>query len=297
MSDQAQIRTIHELLARLAAERGEAGLTPVRKFLEDLLAQPPAVEKSSPLWPGRFGMIGESPAMKDVWAILEKVIGSDLTVLVTGESGTGKELVALALKNHGPRKKGPFVCTNCAAIPETLLEGELFGHVRGSFTGAVKDRVGRFEEAHRGTMFLDEIGEMSPSMQSKLLRVLQDGEIRRVGSNKVKKVDVRLVTATNRDLAAAVKAGTFREDLFFRINVFPIHLPPLREREGDPVLLARYFLAEYTREKPEKSLRLSPEAESEIASRPWPGNIRELQNAIRRAVALAQGSQVMPADL
>jgi len=286
---------LERLLEKIRDEAGREGLDRAARILAGIEAEGRKGEGKS--WPGRFGMIGASQAMKKVWSDLEKVIDSDLTVLVTGESGTGKELVARALHDYGPRKGKPFVATNCAAIPETLLEGELFGHVRGAFTGAVKDRPGRFEEAHGGTLFLDEIGEMSPSMQSKLLRVLQDGEVRRVGSNKVRKVDVRVVAATNRDLARAVREGRFREDLFYRLQVFPIHLPPLREREDDALLLARYFLEEYTKDSPGKGLELSEGAVRAIRAHSWPGNVREVQNALRRAVALAGGSRIEAEDL
>ncbi len=287
---------LKRLLERIRGEEGEEGLEKAAKMLA-ALREGAAADRVGGSWPGRFGMVGASSAMERFWADLEKVVDSDLTVLVTGESGTGKELVAQALHQYGPRRDKPFVVTNCAAIPETLLEGELFGHVRGAFTGAVRDRPGRFEEAHRGTIFLDEIGEMSPAMQTKLLRVLQDGEVRRVGSNKVRKVDVRVVAATNRDLAEAVRQGSFREDLFYRLQVFPLHLPPLREREGDALLLARYFLDQYTREIPGKNLHLSPGAEEAIRTYSWPGNVREVQNALRRAVALARGERIEVEDL
>ena len=289
-------KELERLAARIEEELGPEGLAEARRRLEELLADPPRPAES-PRWPGRFGMIGASPVMEKVWEAIEKVAGSDLTVLITGESGTGKEMVARALKEESPRSRGSLVCTNCAAIPETLLEGELFGHVRGAFTGAVKDRRGRFEEAHKGTLFLDEIGEMSPAMQSKLLRVLQDGEVRRVGSNQVKRVDVRLVTATNRDLEQEVAKGRFREDLYFRVAVFPIHLPPLREREGDPVLLARYFLHELAPPGRRGRLELDGKAQEAITAHPWPGNVRELQNCVRRALALGRGERVGVEDL
>lgn len=295
MNDDRLFRDLERLLEKIRSEAGEEGLDRAGEILAGLRGA--AAGKAGEVWPGRFGMIGASKAMEKVWRDLEKVIGSDLTVLVTGESGTGKELVAKALHEYGPRKRKPFIVTNCAAIPETLLEGELFGHVRGAFTGAVKDRAGRFEEAHGGTIFLDEIGEMSPSMQSKLLRVLQDGEVRRVGSNKVRRVDVRVVAATNRDLAEEVRRGAFREDLFFRLQVFPIHLPPLREREEDPLLLARYFLEQYAKGTEKEGVSFSEGAIRALQNHSWPGNVRELQNALRRAVALAGGPRIEAEDL
>ena len=295
MREGGLFEELERLLEEIRDAAGEKGLDRAAEILAGLRGK--VRGEKGKTWPGRYGMIGASPAMKKVWEALEKVIDSDLAVLVTGESGTGKELVAKALHEYGPRKNKPFVVTNCAAIPETLLEGELFGHVRGAFTGAVRDRAGRFEEAHGGTIFLDEIGEMSPSMQSKLLRVLQDGEVRRVGSNKVRKVDVRVVAATNRDLAEEVRKGSFREDLFFRLQVFPIHLPPVREREGDALLLARFFLEQYTKGTPREGLAFSKEAERAIQAHPWPGNVREIQNALRRAVALARGPRIEAEDL
>ncbi len=236
---------------------------------------------------GRFGMIGTSPVMAEVYAALERIVETDITVLIQGATGTGKELVAIALHQGGARAKGPFIATNCAAIPETLLESELFGHVRGAFTGAVADRKGRFVEAHQGTIFLDEIGEMSPMLQVKLLRVLQEGEVRPVGGNSVAKVDVRIVAATNRDLDAMLAEGSFREDLYYRLNVVNLTLPPLSERDGDLALLVDHFLAKCG-EAGEGTTAFSDDALSALAAYPWPGNVRELENEVRRAVALGR---------
>ena len=239
--------------------------------------------------PMQFGMVGASPALKKVFALLEKVAPSDVAVLVQGETGTGKELVAKALHEYGQRKSRPFMAENCAAVPAELLESELFGHTRGSFTGAVADRAGHFVAADGGTVFLDEIGDMPLAMQAKLLRVLQDGEVRPVGSNKSRKVDVRVVAATNKDLRAMCAEGTFREDLYFRLNVITLELPPLRERDGDVEHLARFFIA---RMKDEMGIEatITPEALEALARWRWPGNVRELENEIRRAVALSGGN-------
>jgi len=238
--------------------------------------------------PMRFGMVGASPALGKVFALLEKVAPSDVAVLIQGETGTGKELVARALHEYGARKDEPFLAENCAAVPAELLESELFGHERGAFTGAVADRAGHFVAADGGTVFLDEIGDMPLPMQAKLLRVLQDGEVRPVGSNASKKVDVRVVAATNKDLRAMCAAGTFREDLYFRLNVITIELPPLREREGDVAHLARFFIG---RMKDEIGLEatITPAALEALSRWRWPGNVRELENEIRRAVALSGG--------
>ncbi|MCP3916849.1 MAG: AAA domain-containing protein [bacterium] len=239
--------------------------------------------------PMRFGMIGDSEAMRRVFDLLEKVAPSDVAVLVQGETGTGKELIAQALHRYGSRSDQPLVAENCAAVPANLLESELFGHKRGSFTGAVADRKGHFVAADGGTVFLDEIGDMPLEMQAKLLRVLQDGEVRPVGANKTKHVDVRVVAATNKDLPTMCKEGTFREDLFFRLNVVTVHLPPLRERAGDIALLVRWFLARLESEFGRKA-GMEPEALAALEAWRWPGNVRELENELRRCVALTSGS-------
>ncbi len=237
---------------------------------------------------GRFGMIGTSPAMLEVYGLLEKVAPSGVPVLIQGETGTGKELVAKALHANGPRRRKRLLAENCAAVPENLLESELFGHKKGAFTGATVDREGHFVAADGGTVFLDEIGDMPLPMQAKLLRVLQDGEVRPVGSNVSKRVDVRIVAATHKDLVQAVKDGTFREDLLFRLNVITIYLPPLREREGDIERLALALLPAIALEVGREA-SLSEDALKALAAWRWPGNVRELENELRRAVALSDG--------
>src|SRR5262245_10509808 len=232
------------------------------------------------------GMVGESEALRTVVDQVDLVADTDATVLVTGESGTGKELVARAIHDRS-RRRGPLVRMNCAAIPETLFESELFGHARGSFTGALNDRVGRFEAAQGGTLFLDEIAEMPLAMQPKLLRVIQDKELERVGETRPRKVDVRIVAATNRNLQAEVEEGRFRADLFYRLNVFPIEIPPLRERREDIPLLAEHFVQAAVRRLRRPAPRLTEAALRVLTSRDWPGNIRELENVIERAVILA----------
>jgi len=233
------------------------------------------------------GIIGSSPAMRKVFALMDKVINTTTSVLIQGETGTGKELVAKAIHYNGCLKEKPFVAENCGALSENLLESELFGHVKGSFTGAITDRKGLFELAHGGTIFLDEIGEIPVSMQVKLLRVLQEGHIRRVGGSRYIKVDVRLISSTNRDLEEEAKKGSFRKDLFYRICVFPITLPPLRERKEDIPLLAAHFLKKLTRKQKRSSARLTPRALNLLSQYNWPGNVRELQNEIERALTLA----------
>jgi DNA-binding NtrC family response regulator len=233
--------------------------------------------------------------MKRMFELLEKYVGSDYPVLIQGESGTGKELVARALHEHGKRAKKPFVSENCAAIPETLLESILFGHARGSFTGAHRDNPGHFVTADGGTLFLDEVGDMSQGMQTKLLRVLEDGEVRAVGGSTVRKVNVRVVAASNKDLRELVARREFREDLFFRLNVLTLLLPPLRARGDDIGILARFFLARAAAEAG-RSLRLAPEAVARLQQYRWPGNVRQLENEIRRAVALGDGDVVRPED-
>ncbi len=243
------------------------------------------------------GIIGQSTSLKEVFRILDKVAPTDSTVLVTGESGTGKELMVRALHEHSARKDKPFVPINCGAIPKDLLESELFGHEKGAFTHALRTRPGRFEMADSGTIFLDEIGEMDMSLQVKILRVLQEKEIERVGGSGVKKVDVRIIAATNRDLEKEVDAGRFREDLFYRLNVIPVHLPPLRERGGDIALLAEYFLNSFARKNGRKKLTFSPEARRALEHYNWPGNVRELENIMERLTILCDGDIVKLSDL
>ncbi len=242
------------------------------------------------------GLTGRAPAMIELYKEIARVAPARSTALVTGESGTGKELVARALHKHGPRAVRPFVPVNCGALTETLLEAELFGHARGAFTGAVGDRKGLWEEAEGGTLFLDEIGETSPALQVKLLRALQEGEVRRVGASRTVKVDARIVAATNRDLEAEVKAGTFREDLFYRLSVVNLHVPPLRARRGDIPLLAEKFLQRAT-ENAGRRLRFAPGTLDALAAYGWPGNVRELESAIEYASLRARGYEITPDDL
>src|SRR5258708_6449260 len=239
------------------------------------------------------GLIGKSPAMKRLFQLLETVAATNSTILITGETGTGKEVVARAIHHNSPRKTHRFVALNCSAIPETLLEAEIFGHVRGAFTGAIGNREGRLEQAHRGTLFLDEVGTMSAALQMKLLRVLQEREFERVGDSKTIKVDVRVIAATNSDLQKMVGEGQFREDLFYRLNVIPVQIPPLRERKEDVPLLVQHFL-----EKLKSPLTVSQEALRRLLAYSWPGNVRQLENAVERAVAFTGGrTQIELGDL
>ncbi|HMJ83275.1 MAG TPA: sigma-54 dependent transcriptional regulator [Vicinamibacterales bacterium] len=243
------------------------------------------------------GVVGKSRPMARLFQLLETVAPTNSTILITGETGTGKEVVARAIHLNGPRRMHRFVALNCSAIPETLLEAELFGHVRGAFTGAVGNRQGRLEQAHKGTVFLDEVGTMSSALQMKLLRVLQEREFERVGDSHTTKVDVRVIAATNSDLARMVAEGQFREDLFYRLNVIPVHLPPLRERKEDIPLLVQHFLAILRNGAP-ASLTVSQEAMRRLMSFSWPGNVRQLENAVERAVALSAGrTQIDAGDL
>jgi DNA-binding NtrC family response regulator len=246
---------------------------------------------------GRYDIIGRHPEMLNVYELIRKVADTPSTVLIQGESGTGKELIAKALHENSSRRQKPFIKINCAAIPKTLVESELFGYEKGAFTGAVASKPGRFELAHEGTLFLDEIAEIPPEMQVKLLRVLQDGEFERVGGLKTIRVDVRLVTATNRDLHEEIASGSFREDLFYRLNVVPIRLPPLRERQSDIPLLVEHFIAKFnTRLK--KSLQgIEPAALERLIEYPWPGNIRELENVVERTVLFTETGVIRVADL
>ncbi len=247
---------------------------------------------------GRFhGIIGLTPRMKKVFSLINSIAPSDATVMVLGETGTGKELVARALHEVSPRVEKPFVSVNCAAIPESLLESELFGHEKGAFTGAIKRKAGRFEEAHGGTIFLDEIGEVPLSMQAKLLRVLQERQIRRVGGNMPVDVDIRIVLATNRDLEKMVRQGTFREDLFYRVNVVPIDLPALRDRIEDLPLLVEHFVAKYRGKANSNVVGFSDGALAKMARYHWPGNVRELENFVERALILSRDRTIEEVDL
>jgi two-component system, NtrC family, response regulator AtoC len=240
----------------------------------------------------RERMIGQSPAMSQIYKTIGRVAGSDASVLITGETGTGKELAANLIHQNSARRSGPLIKVNCAALPETLIESELFGHEKGAFTGAVAQRKGRFELAHKGTIFLDEVGEITLPVQKKLLRVLQEGEIERVGGTGVVKVDVRVLTATNRDLLEEVKAGNFREDLYYRLNVINLHMPPLRERRSDIPVLVEHFLDKYRYKPAAPPTRISEEALELLEKYDWPGNVRQLENEIERAVVLAQGNVI-----
>lgn len=243
------------------------------------------------------GIIGKSSALQEVFHVLAKVAPSDSTVLVTGESGTGKELVVRALHRNSHRAHKPFVPINCGAIPRELLESELFGHEKGAFTHAIRTKAGRFELAQGGTVFLDEIGEMDLALQVKILRVIQEREFERVGGTKTMTADVRIVAATNRDLEEEVRRGLFREDLFYRLNVIPIVLPPLRERGQDAILLARYFLQQFSTQRQTRVLELPEQIQDILASYSWPGNVRELENFMERMSILCEGDSVGLADL
>ena len=243
------------------------------------------------------GMVGWSPAMQDIYEQIEGVANSNVTVLIEGESGTGKELAANAIHEKSDRRNGPFVVINCGAIPENLLESELFGHEKGSFTGATSTKIGKFEQAEGGTLFLDEIGELPLSLQVKLLRFLQDYQIERVGGKKPIKLSVRVLAATNRDLEQEVEAGRFRNDLYFRLNVIRIVLPLLKDRLGDAPLLAHYFLDRYRGEHNKKINGFTPEAEKAIQTAEWAGNVRELENRVRKGLIVAQGALITEKDL
>lgn len=242
-------------------------------------------------------IVGNSPAMQKVFSRISRVTNTESTVLVLGESGTGKELVAKAIHFNGPRKDKPFIAVNCAAIPETLLESELYGHLKGSFTGAIRDKIGKFEAANCGTIFLDEIGTMPMHLQTKLLRVLQEQEVEKIGSTRPVKLDVRVISATNINLEEEVKKGNFREDLFYRLNVIPIVIPPLRERVEDILALSKYFIEKYCAEMKHPVMTISKEALETLELYHWPGNVRELENMVERIVALTDGDSITLQDI
>ena len=277
------------LLAERAAEKARLA-EQVRSLEKRLEGQVPGSDAPTQI-------VGSSPPMVQMMRLVTQVARTDATALVVGESGTGKELVARAIHNLSPRASAPFVAVNCGAIPETLQESEFFGHAKGAFTGAIRTKVGLFEQAHRGTLFLDEVGETSLQTQVKLLRFLQEGEVRKVGDNTPTHVDVRLVAATNRDLVEMIEEGSFREDLYYRLNIVCVEVPPLRERVGDVDLLASFFLQRYARKLGSEVQVFSDEALDALRAHHWPGNVRELENAVERAVTLARGPIVHPEDL
>ncbi len=242
-------------------------------------------------------IIGTSPAIKRTFSLLEKAVQTNISVSISGETGTGKELVAKAIHYNSKRKNKPFVAVNIAAIPRELIESELFGHEKGAFTGAITRRIGKFEEAEGGSIFLDEIGEMDLSLQAKLLRVLQEREVTRIGGNQVIKLDVRIIAATHKDLAEEVKGGRFREDLYYRLLGLPIHLPPLRERGNDVLLIAKHFLDQFATENQMRKFKITPEAQEKIMQYPFPGNIRELKSIVELSAVMAEDQEIRPQDI
>jgi two-component system nitrogen regulation response regulator GlnG len=316
MTAEDTMRTAVEAMKRGAADYlGKPfDLARVERIVKDLASSPhepgepephpPAVQPEPGPEPRRYRevalpetLVGRSTAMVEVYKEVGRVARTEMTVLLMGESGTGKELVARAVHANSIRAKGPFITVNMAAIPKDLIESELYGHEKGSFTGAVERRPGKFELASGGTLFLDEIGELPIELQAKLLRVLQEREMDRVGGQRPLPVDVRIVAATNADLARSVEEGRFRRDLYYRLAVVPIRLPPLREREGDVVLLARHFTARYGEQLKGRAVTLSRDAEPLLLAHPWPGNVRELQNVIQRALLKLNGTRITSSDL
>ncbi len=275
-------------------------LEAVSRLVQRVLEMPPAASDAPRLTAEtrqRFEIIGTTPAMQEIFKTIGRVAATDATVLIQGESGTGKELIARAIHSHSARAQGPFIALNCSAVPRDLLESELFGHERGAFTGATEQRPGVFEVASDGTLFLDEIGDMPLELQVKLLRVLQERELTRLGSREVIHVNCRIVAATNQDLARAVRENRFREDLLFRLRVVPITVPPLRQRRGDIPALIDYFVQKVNREADTRVAGVSAEARAALCKHDWPGNVRELENTLLRAAVLAPGPTLMPHDL
>jgi len=319
MTAEDTMRSAVEAMKRGAADYlGKPfDLTRVERLVKDLAIGPEADHASEPRGEARASapqpeeererrpadfaipdmLIGRSPAMVEVYKEIGRVARTEMTVLLMGESGTGKELVARAIHANSARARGPFVTVNMAAIPRDLMESELYGHEKGSFTGAVERRPGKFELANSGTLFLDEIGEMPVEMQAKLLRVLQEREVDRVGGTRPLAVDVRIVAATNADLARSVEEGRFRRDLYYRLAVVPIRLPPLREREGDVILLARYFISKYGEQLKGRPMALGRDAEPLLLAHAWPGNVRELQNVVQRALLKLAGARIGAKEL
>ena len=289
-------RVVHQYVEEL----GEKAAVRIREDLDSLLPSQSVAKATEPsrydkLFPD---MVGRSAPMRALFDLVLKVAPTDTTVLIFGESGTGKELVARSIHRLSKRNAKPFVAENCAALPETLLESELFGHTRGAFTGADRNRKGRFAAADTGTLFLDEVGDMSPGLQKKLLRTLQEGEIRPVGASRVQKVDVRFLSASNRDLAELVEQGKFREDLYWRLSPIRIDIPPLRERSADVPLLIEHFASEVAGKMGREAPRFTDEAMQALSKHRWPGNVRELQNEVQRTLALSTpGQPIEVADL
>jgi two-component system nitrogen regulation response regulator NtrX len=299
VSGESTITTAVQALKRGAFDFIEKPVDPER--LLDVLAQAAHVTALRSAEPAAAhdasGMIGKSPAIQRLLADIQRVAPSQAKVLVTGENGSGKDLVAEAIHRLSKRADKPFVKLNCAAIPKDLVESELFGHEKGAFTGAMQRRTGRLERADGGTLFLDEIGDLSLEAQAKLLRAIETGEVDRVGATDTVQVDVRIVSATNKDLAGAIERGEFRRDLFYRLNTLPLHVPPLRERSGDIPLIAEHYLAAFCRAEGKPSKRLTPEALEVLREYRWPGNVRELKNLMERAAILTEGSDVRAEDL
>jgi len=280
--------TKDRLLNSLSHARNKSSLIKEIDFLKKEISEKYEFEKS---------IIGTSPAIKRIFGLLEKACSTNISVSISGETGTGKELVAKAIHYNSKRKNKPFVAVNIAAIPRDLIESELFGHERGSFTGAITRRIGKFEEAEGGTIFLDEIGEMDPNLQAKLLRVLQEREVTRIGGNQVIKLDVRIIAATHKDLAEEVKTGSFREDLYYRLLGLPIQLPPLRERGTDVILIAKHFLDQFAKENQMHKFKIGQEAQEKLMQYPFPGNIRELKSVIELAAVMATDAELKPQDI